>query len=138
MQSLDMRGFLLEPEAATPDSCLYDLAAIVVHHGSGIGSGHYTAYGSHEGRWYHFNDSTVTLSSEEAVTKAKAYILFYAASSTRPTAVTNATADRSSQGPPQAAYASGKSVSENRDAFSSSAVIQSHTSDSDQPVPELS
>lgn len=42
-----------------------------------VGSGHYTAYGSHEDRWYHFNDSTVTLTNEDAVRKAKAYILFY-------------------------------------------------------------
>ncbi|XP_075996265.1 ubiquitin carboxyl-terminal hydrolase 3 [Genypterus blacodes] len=77
LRGLDMRGHLLEPEKSFPQSCLYDLAAVVVHHGSGVGSGHYTAYGSHEGRWYHFNDSTVTLTNEDAVRKAKAYILFY-------------------------------------------------------------
>ncbi|KAL3061506.1 hypothetical protein OYC64_009636 [Pagothenia borchgrevinki] len=77
LKGLDMRGYLLEPDNALPDSCLYDLVDVVVHHGSGVGSGHYTAYGSHEGRWYHFNDSTVTLTSEETVRKAKAYILFY-------------------------------------------------------------
>uniref|UniRef100_A0A667YW45 Ubiquitin carboxyl-terminal hydrolase n=1 Tax=Myripristis murdjan TaxID=586833 RepID=A0A667YW45_9TELE len=77
LRGLDMRGYLLEPEKALPESCLYDLVAVVVHHGSGVGSGHYTAYGSHEGRWYHFNDSTVTLTDEHAVRKAKAYILFY-------------------------------------------------------------
>ncbi|XP_059402297.1 ubiquitin carboxyl-terminal hydrolase 3-like [Carassius carassius] len=77
MRGLDMKSFLLEPENSLPERCLYDLAAVVVHHGSSIGSGHYTAYGLHEGRWCHFNDSTVTLVSEEAVLKAKAYILFY-------------------------------------------------------------
>ncbi|XP_061772678.1 ubiquitin carboxyl-terminal hydrolase 3 isoform X2 [Nerophis ophidion] len=76
LKDLDMKGYLLE-ESLLAGSCLYDLVAIVVHHGSGVGSGHYTAYGSHEGRWYHFNDSTVTLASEETVRKAKAYILFY-------------------------------------------------------------
>ncbi|XP_068131886.1 ubiquitin carboxyl-terminal hydrolase 3 isoform X2 [Hyperolius riggenbachi] len=77
LQGLDMKCFLLEPENMGPESCLYDLAAVVVHHGSGVGSGHYTAYATHEGRWYHFNDSTVTLAEEETVGKAKAYILFY-------------------------------------------------------------
>uniref|UniRef100_W5LF38 Ubiquitin carboxyl-terminal hydrolase n=2 Tax=Astyanax mexicanus TaxID=7994 RepID=W5LF38_ASTMX len=77
LRGLDMKRFLLEPENSLPESGLYNLAAVVVHHGSGVGSGHYTAYGLHEGRWYHFNDSTVTLVSEETVTKAKAYILFY-------------------------------------------------------------
>uniref|UniRef100_A0A8C2EE20 Ubiquitin carboxyl-terminal hydrolase n=1 Tax=Cyprinus carpio TaxID=7962 RepID=A0A8C2EE20_CYPCA len=77
MRGLDMKSFLLEPENSLLENCLYDLAAVVVHHGSSIGSGHYTAYGLHEHRWYHFNDSTVTLVSEEAVLKAKAYILFY-------------------------------------------------------------
>uniref|UniRef100_A0A3P9II49 Ubiquitin carboxyl-terminal hydrolase n=1 Tax=Oryzias latipes TaxID=8090 RepID=A0A3P9II49_ORYLA len=77
LKGLDMRGYLLEPENSLPGSCLYDLVAVVVHHGSGVGSGHYTAYGSHEACWYHFNDSTVTLTNEDTVRKAKAYILFY-------------------------------------------------------------
>uniref|UniRef100_A0A8C9ZID9 Ubiquitin carboxyl-terminal hydrolase n=1 Tax=Sander lucioperca TaxID=283035 RepID=A0A8C9ZID9_SANLU len=77
LKGMDMRGYLLEPDNSLPESCLYDLVAVVVHHGSGVGSGHYTAYGSHEGRWYHFNDSTVTLTNEDTVRKAKAYILFY-------------------------------------------------------------
>nr|BAE36525.1 unnamed protein product [Mus musculus] len=77
LRGLDMKCYLLEPENSGPDSCLYDLAAVVVHHGSGVGSGHYTAYAVHEGRWFHFNDSTVTVTDEETVGKAKAYILFY-------------------------------------------------------------
>uniref|UniRef100_A0A673YTS6 Ubiquitin carboxyl-terminal hydrolase n=1 Tax=Salmo trutta TaxID=8032 RepID=A0A673YTS6_SALTR len=77
LRGLDMRGYLLQPEEALPDRWLYDLVAVVVHHGSGVGSGHYTAYGKRDGRWYHFNDSTVTLAEEETVVKAKAYILFY-------------------------------------------------------------
>uniref|UniRef100_A0AAY4DHX4 Ubiquitin carboxyl-terminal hydrolase n=1 Tax=Denticeps clupeoides TaxID=299321 RepID=A0AAY4DHX4_9TELE len=75
VRGLDMSSYLLEPE--NTEKCLYDLAAVVVHHGSGVGSGHYTAYGCHKEQWYHFNDSTVTLTNEAAVVKAKAYILFY-------------------------------------------------------------
>ncbi|XP_070234152.1 ubiquitin carboxyl-terminal hydrolase 3 isoform X1 [Bos mutus] len=77
LRGLDMKCYLLEPENSGPENCLYDLAAVVVHHGSGVGSGHYTAYATHEGRWFHFNDSTVTLTDEDTVLKAKAYILFY-------------------------------------------------------------
>uniref|UniRef100_T1IK79 Ubiquitin carboxyl-terminal hydrolase n=1 Tax=Strigamia maritima TaxID=126957 RepID=T1IK79_STRMM len=81
VRGLNMTKFILTNMHETRGSCtgsnLYDLAAVIVHHGSGAGSGHYTAYATHESRWYHFNDSTVTLAEEVSVAKCKAYILFY-------------------------------------------------------------
>ncbi|GAB6031235.1 Ubiquitin carboxyl-terminal hydrolase 3 [Chamberlinius hualienensis] len=81
LRGLDMSKFMLSNMHETRgNGCkctLYDLAAVIVHHGSGAGSGHYTAYATHEGSWYHFNDSTVTKTDEETVAKSKAYIFFY-------------------------------------------------------------
>ncbi|KAI3371293.1 hypothetical protein L3Q82_023910 [Scortum barcoo] len=110
LKGLDMKGYLLEPENSLPENCLYDLVAVVVHHGSGVGSGHYTAYGSHEGRWYHFNDSTVTLTNEDAVRKAKAYILFYV-ERTEQVASDKATTDRTATNKPGVDAAATDSVS---------------------------
>jgi len=78
--SLDMSDYLLDKLHTTRGSVnsnLYDLTAVIVHHGSGVGSGHYTAFAKKDGQWYHFNDSTVKPSEETAVSKCKAYILFY-------------------------------------------------------------
>ncbi|EME32174.1 ubiquitin carboxyl-terminal hydrolase 3 [Galdieria sulphuraria] len=37
---------------------IYDLCAVIQHHGSGWQSGHYTAFCKHvDRRWYHFNDT---------------------------------------------------------------------------------
>lgn len=86
VEGLDMTKFILsnmvtqemhETRGSGIGSSLYDLAAVIVHHGSGAGSGHYTAFATHEGHWYHFNDSTVTRAEVAAVSKCKAYILFY-------------------------------------------------------------
>lgn len=81
LTSLDMNCYVLnnlhETRGSSAGSNLYDLAAVVVHHGSGAGSGHYTSYAIHEGQWYHFNDSTVTACDPEVVARCKAYILFY-------------------------------------------------------------
>jgi ubiquitin C-terminal hydrolase len=63
---------------ATPPP-LYDLHSVVVHHGSGLKVGHYTAYGYNDkrGGWAHFNDARVTPATEDEVAACQAYMLFY-------------------------------------------------------------
>ncbi|XP_078488063.1 zinc finger protein 3 [Ciona intestinalis] len=58
---------------------VYDLSAVVIHHGRGFGSGHYTAYCWNDiGKfWVHCNDSNLELCSIDDVMAAQAYILFY-------------------------------------------------------------
>ncbi|GBM73315.1 Ubiquitin carboxyl-terminal hydrolase 3 [Araneus ventricosus] len=81
VKGLDMNKFVLvnrhETRGTSNGSTLYDLAAVIVHHGSGAGSGHYTAYATHDGCWHHFNDSSVTVTDVNTVASCKAYILFY-------------------------------------------------------------
>jgi len=57
---------------------LYDLIAVSNHFG-GMGGGHYTAYAKNkdDSKWYYFDDSAVTLSSESEVVTKAAYVLFY-------------------------------------------------------------
>ncbi|NWU97696.1 UP44B hydrolase, partial [Upupa epops] len=66
-------------KALLPDCFIYDLSAVVMHHGKGFGSGHYTSYcyNSEGGFWVHCNDSQLNLCTMEEVCKAQAYILFY-------------------------------------------------------------
>jgi len=81
LTGLDMSPYLLsnlhETRCSNSGSSLYDLAAVIVHHGSGAGSGHYTAFVVKDSHWYHFNDSTVLATDQDTVTNSKAYILFY-------------------------------------------------------------
>ncbi|EPQ18262.1 Ubiquitin carboxyl-terminal hydrolase 44 [Myotis brandtii] len=62
-----------------PECFIYDLSAVVMHHGKGFGSGHYTAYcyNSEGGFWVHCNDSKLSMCTMDEVRKAQAYILFY-------------------------------------------------------------
>ena len=77
------------------NSCLYDLAAVIVHHGNGMGSGmrrgsiaetifiysscqgHYTAFATNSQAWFNFNDVNVKETDFQNVQSSKAYILFY-------------------------------------------------------------
>lgn len=80
-QGLDMKRFVMTNKHETRGSSCgpttYDLVAFIEHHGSGMGSGHYTAYCRHDGYWFHFDDACVTACDEVTVKRSKAYILFY-------------------------------------------------------------
>ncbi|XP_041464022.1 ubiquitin carboxyl-terminal hydrolase 3-like [Lytechinus variegatus] len=79
MKGLDIQPYMLGTECQDENvsSTVYDLAAVIVHQGSGAGAGHYIAFAVNNGQWYCFNDSTVTPVEEKVITRCKAYILFY-------------------------------------------------------------
>ncbi|KAL0821222.1 hypothetical protein ABMA28_005829 [Loxostege sticticalis] len=81
LRALDMSRFVLADVPGTRRSArgtsLYDLAAVIVHHGSGAGSGHYTAFAINDEQWFHFNDQTVRATDAATVASCKPYILFY-------------------------------------------------------------
>lgn len=57
---------------------LYDLIAVSNHYG-GMGGGHYTAFAKSPlyDKWFEYNDSNVSNSSDKAVVTDAAYVLFY-------------------------------------------------------------
>lgn len=61
------------------DNSIYSLSAVVMHHGRGFGSGHYTAYcwNNDADSWLHCNDAKMQKASLDDVQKAQAYILVY-------------------------------------------------------------
>jgi ubiquitin C-terminal hydrolase len=54
----------------------YNLFAVSNHYG-GLSGGHYTAYAKVGDKWYDFNDSSVSETSERSVVSSAAYVLFY-------------------------------------------------------------
>jgi len=69
--------------AAAKSDLLYDLTAVVTHHGTSAGSGHYTACcrdvsspGTND--WQHFNDDEVNPLTAEEVRTGQGYIFLYA------------------------------------------------------------
>uniref|UniRef100_A0A8C1NZU4 Ubiquitin carboxyl-terminal hydrolase n=1 Tax=Cyprinus carpio TaxID=7962 RepID=A0A8C1NZU4_CYPCA len=80
-QVLNIQPYCCSDAALTPqrEAYTYDLSAVVMHHGKGFGSGHYTAYcyNTEGGFWVHCNDSEMNVCSVEEVCGTQAYILFY-------------------------------------------------------------
>ncbi|XP_053572728.1 ubiquitin carboxyl-terminal hydrolase 15 [Bombina bombina] len=75
IMNLDMSKFLINPNAGP---CRYNLIAVSNHYG-GMGGGHYTAFAKNkdDGKWYYFDDSSVSTASEDQIVSKAAYVLFY-------------------------------------------------------------
>jgi ubiquitin C-terminal hydrolase len=75
LDELDLSSYVI---GYKKDNYKYELFGVCNHSGSTMG-GHYTAYVKNaNGKWYHFNDTSVSeLGSAEQVISAKAYVLFY-------------------------------------------------------------
>uniref|UniRef100_A0A3Q2NT57 Ubiquitin carboxyl-terminal hydrolase n=1 Tax=Fundulus heteroclitus TaxID=8078 RepID=A0A3Q2NT57_FUNHE len=78
-QLLNMEPYCCRESSPKGVHFLYELSAVVMHHGKGFGSGHYTAYcyNTEGGFWVHCNDSKLNVCSADEVCRAQAYILFY-------------------------------------------------------------
>ncbi|KAJ0068488.1 hypothetical protein NL108_008436, partial [Boleophthalmus pectinirostris] len=65
IRDLNMSEFVCDPKAGP---YIYDLIAVSNHYG-GMGGGHYTAYGKNkmDGKWYYFDDSSVSSASEDQI-----------------------------------------------------------------------
>eukprot|EP00899_Mesostigma_viride_P022823 jgi/Mesvir1/3725/Mv15003-RA.2 len=75
ISNLDLSRYVVGPCEQPP---VYDLYAVSNHYG-GLGGGHYTAEAKHheDGRWYSFDDSHVSPTSEDKIKTNAAYLLFY-------------------------------------------------------------
>ncbi|XP_048729177.2 ubiquitin carboxyl-terminal hydrolase 44-like isoform X2 [Ostrea edulis] len=76
---LDIEPFCDKSEVEKGESYVYNLLGVIIHHGRGFGSGHYTAYcwNTEANSWINCNDSKVKLCSKEEVLLSQGYILVY-------------------------------------------------------------
>lgn len=74
LEQLDLSKYVV---GYKKESYVYNLYAVCNHSG-GVMGGHYTAYIKNaNGRWYHFNDTSVSEIGPMEVVSSKAYVLFY-------------------------------------------------------------
>ena len=74
INNLDLKDFVIGPDK---DHSKYDLFAVSQHYGS-TGFGHYTAVcRNYDGKWYSYDDSNCSETSETETQSSAAYVLFY-------------------------------------------------------------
>ncbi|XP_064399096.1 ubiquitin carboxyl-terminal hydrolase 4-like [Halichondria panicea] len=75
VSGLDLSSLVRCPDAPEP---VYDLYAVSNHFG-GMGGGHYTAYAKNKNnkKWYNFDDSHVSETTEDRLVSSAAYVLYY-------------------------------------------------------------
>jgi len=75
IHDLDLSSHAMGPQEVPP---VYELFAVSNHYGS-LGGGHYTAYAKNknDGKWYKFDDSSVSPVEESRVKTSSGYVLFY-------------------------------------------------------------
>jgi len=74
-KGLNMRKYVINTRHGPAN---YDLIAVSNHYG-GMGGGHYTAYAKNkeDNQWYHFDDSSVSQTTEDSVVTKAGYVLVY-------------------------------------------------------------
>ena len=77
VEGLDLTKYILK-NSTTNVKSIYDLYAVSNHFG-GLDGGHYTAYCKNPvfGKWYDFDDSSVSKISASSLNTKAAYVLFY-------------------------------------------------------------
>jgi len=85
MNGLDMSPYCSPRKNLNPN-LVYNLSAVVLHHGSNVDQGHYTAqcFNAATDSWLHFNDLKVLMTDSSHVKKLKGYLLFYERDGTFP------------------------------------------------------
>jgi ubiquitin C-terminal hydrolase len=74
LDNLDLSKYVI---GYKKDSYVYELYGVCNHSG-GVRGGHYTSYVKNaNGKWYHFNDTSVSEIGVESIISPKAYCLFY-------------------------------------------------------------
>ncbi len=116
----------LQPYMSNSSSCgpqIYDLYAVLVHHGHSVHSGHYVCYvKASNGLWHICDDTRVGQVAERAVLGQQAYILFYVRR--HPRRGTAGAAQQAAAAAAVAAARSGQGLSSVHSAGNGSAVSQ--------------